>query len=274
MRCAVIGHVEWVEFAHIDQFPQPGDIIEAESSWQEAAGGGAVAAVQLRRLAGEVTLFTALGDDELGQRSRTRLTELGVRVEAVMRRMPQRRAFTLVQRSGERTITVIGPRLEPSLSDPLAWEQLASADAIYFTAGDTGALSAASQAGVLVATPRAGEVLFAADVRLDALVLSSNDQTEQYQQLKLARQPKLVVTTQGEKGGSYVRSDGSCGRYDAVVPQASVVDTYGCGDSFAAGLTYGLGSHQTLTEALRTAARCGSACLTGSGPYEGQLRFV
>jgi ribokinase len=274
MRCAVVGHVEWVEFAHIDRFPQPGDIIEAASSWQEAAGGGAVAAVQLLRLAGEVTLFTALGDDELGHASRRRLQQLGVRVEAVMRDSPQRRALTLVQTSGERTITVIGPRLAPRLSDPLAWERLQACDAIYFTAGDAGALSAASQVGVLVATPRAGEVLLEADVRLDVLVLSSNDKTEQHQMQGLTYTPKLVVTTQGAQGGTYVGSDGSAGRYEAVVPEAPVVDSYGCGDSFAAGLTYGLGSGQALADALSMAARCGSACLTGSGPYEGQLRLV
>jgi len=51
-----------------------------------------------------------------------------------------------------------------------------------------------------------------------------------------------------------------------------VQDAYGCGDSFAGGLTYGLGAGMTLEEALALGARCGAACLTGPGPYEGQLR--
>ena len=49
------------------------------------------------------------------------------------------------------------------------------------------------------------------------------------------------------------------------------VDSYGCGDSFAAGLTYGLGAGMALPDALALAARCGAVCLTGRGPYERQL---
>ena len=49
-------------------------------------------------------------------------------------------------------------------------------------------------------------------------------------------------------------------------------DAYGCGDSFAGGLTYGLGADLPLPAALELGARCGAACLTGRGPYEGQLR--
>ena len=48
-------------------------------------------------------------------------------------------------------------------------------------------------------------------------------------------------------------------------------DAYGCGDSFAAGLTYGLGAGMAVEEALEVAARCGAACLSGRGPYAGQL---
>jgi ribokinase len=51
-----------------------------------------------------------------------------------------------------------------------------------------------------------------------------------------------------------------------------VSDFYGCGDSFAAGLTYGLGAGLPIGEAVELAARCGAACATGRGPYEGQLR--
>ena len=48
-------------------------------------------------------------------------------------------------------------------------------------------------------------------------------------------------------------------------------DAYGCGDSFAAGLTFALGRDRRIDEALELAARCGAACLTGAGPYEALL---
>ena len=41
-----------------------GEVVHATDPFEEPAGGGGVAAVQLARLAGQATLFTALGDDE------------------------------------------------------------------------------------------------------------------------------------------------------------------------------------------------------------------
>jgi len=66
--------------------------------------------------------------------------------------------------------------------------------------------------------------------------------------------------------------DGRSGRFDPAPPPGRIADAYGCGDSFAAGLTYGLAARRSLEDALTLAARCGAACLTGRGPYEAQLR--
>ncbi len=68
-KVAVVGHVEWVTFAHVPHIPTAGEIVHAEDTFEEPAGGGAVAAVQLARLAGEAVLVTALGEDEHGRRS-------------------------------------------------------------------------------------------------------------------------------------------------------------------------------------------------------------
>ena len=155
MRTAVVGHVEFVEFASVERVPAPGEIVTARRDWSEPAGGGAVAAVQLVRLAGECTLYTALGDDEIGERARAGLERLGVRVEAAIREgEPTRRAFTFVDDAGERTITVIGARLQPEREDRLPWDELRDTDAVYFTAGGADALRAAREARVLVATAR------------------------------------------------------------------------------------------------------------------------
>src|SRR5438046_6801074 len=123
MRVAVVGHVEWVEFARVDHVPAPGEIVHALETWQEPAGGGAVAAVQLARLAGECLFLTALGDDELGHRAERELAELGVRVAAAWRPERQRRAFVHLSGDGERTITVIGERLGPRRDDDLPWAE-------------------------------------------------------------------------------------------------------------------------------------------------------
>ena len=160
MKVAVTGHVEWVEFARVDYVPAPGEIVQVEETWEEPAGGGAVAAVQLARLSGAAVLYTVLGDDEQGRRSVERLSELGVEVRASIREQPTRRAVTLVDGAGERTITTFGPRLNPSPADAAHdWQALAEMDGVYFTAGDVAALLAARAARMLVASPRARDAL-------------------------------------------------------------------------------------------------------------------
>jgi ribokinase len=273
-KVAVVGHVEWVRFARVAHIPQSGEIVHAHDPFEEPAGGGAVAAVQLVRLAGESLLMTALGEDEHGRRAVERLGELGIDVHAARRAdSPTRTAVTLVDDKGERTITTFGSRLEALGDDDLPWSALADMDAVYFTAGDLGALRAARAARVLVASPRALHAL-GHGVPLDALVLSASDAIEREESARAQADAQLVVYTEGERGGSYRERQGSAGRWAAAIPPRPAVDSYGCGDSFAAGLTYGLGAGLTLPDALQLAARCGAVCLTGRGPFAQQVRLV
>ena len=119
MRAAAVGHVEWIEFARVERVPVAGEIVHASETWGEPGGGGAVTAVQLAKLAGGATFYTALGDDEIGHRVYAELTALGLRVEVAWRDEPQRHGFVFIDSEGERTITVIGDRLGPNGSDPL-----------------------------------------------------------------------------------------------------------------------------------------------------------
>jgi ribokinase len=266
-----VGHVEWIEFARVERVPTPGEIVHAKETWQEPGGGGAVAAVQLLKLAGQATLYTAFGDDEVGHRARDSLVAMGVRVEAAFRPEPQRRGFVYVDADGERTITVIGSRLGPHPDAPLDWPALGSTDAVYTTAGHPQAIRAARAARVLVGTARDLPTLREAAVELDALVASGSDPGERFEAGGLDPPPRLVVRTASAAGGRWEASDGSSGSWEPTPPPGPVRDSYGAGDSFAAGLTYGLGTGMGVDEALRLGARCGAACLTGNGPYEGQL---
>jgi len=272
MRAAVVGHVEWIEFGRVGHVPVPGEIVHVTETWEEPAGGGAVAAVQLCKLAGEATLYTALGDDEVGHRCKEALEELGLRVEAVFRPEPQRRGFVHVDWTGERTITVIGDRLGPRADDPLPWGEMRDIDAVYFTAGDSGTARAARKAATLVATARGLETLAEAGIQLDALVGSSRDPGERYSPGDLDPAPKHVIRTAGAGGGEWEIPGGESGRWEGTPVPGPISDAYGCGDSFAAGLTYGLGKGLNVQEAAELGARCGAACSTGRGPFEGQLR--
>src|SRR5712691_171134 len=268
MRLAVVGHVEWVEFARVERVPAAGEIVHALETWEEGAGGGAVAAVQLAKLAGSATLFTSLGSDEIGRRSRAQLARQGVTISAMVDPSPQRRAFCFVDETGERTIIVLGEKLRPSGTDSrLPWHELARMDAVYFVSGDPEALRLARAARVLVGTARELPTLRSGRVELDALVGSGEDEGELYRPGEVDPPPRLVVTTSGPLGG-WAQPGGPF--RPAPVP-GPVVDAYGCGDAFAAGLTFALARGDSSDDAIMLAARCGAAVLTGRGPYPGQL---
>jgi ribokinase len=275
-KVAVVGHVEWVQFGHVEHLPRAGEVAHATDAFEEPAGGGAVAAVALARLAGACTLHTVLGADEEGRRSLERLAELGVEVRegeaAGLERgeaPPTRRAVTLIDDGGERTITTFGVRLDPAGEDggPRLWQGLSGLDATYFTAGDLAALRRAREASrMLVASPRARHAL-GQGVPIDALVLSADDEIELAAAEPALAEAELVIYTEGADGGRWHRRDGEEGRWRAAPLPGPLVDSYGAGDTFAAGVTYGLGAGMSLDETLALASEASARCLAGAGPY-------
>ena len=192
MKIAVVGHIEWVEFVEVDHVPAPGQIAHGTDSWSEPAGGGAVAAAQILKLAGACDFFTALGDDDLGRRSVERLTELGLDLH-VQWFGQTRRALVHVDRDRERTITTVGAKLLPAGPLPLD-----GYDGVFFVAGDVAALHSARAARFLAATPRELPTLREGAVRLDLLVGSGTDPGEHYDG---SLDVGVFVATEGARGG-------------------------------------------------------------------------
>jgi ribokinase len=262
VKVAVVGHIEWVRFARVDRMPGAGEIAHSFEDWAQAGGGGAVAALQLARLAGEATLLTAVGDDELGRAAVAELEGRSVRVHAAVERLPTRWALTHVDEHGERTITTVGPLLRPKGNDDrLPWHELAGMDAVVFVSGDSDALLRARRARVLSATARELDVLRRGAVVLDALVGSADDAAERFTHGDLDPAPGLVVTTSGGLGG-WMQPGGP---FNAAAPPGPIEDSYGAGDCFLAGLTFALASGREGADAVEFAARCGAAALTGRG---------
>jgi len=75
--------------------------------------------------------------------------------------------------------------------------------------------------------------------------------------------PQTIIRTEGAAGG--VSHPG--GRYDPSPLPGPLVESYGCGDSFAAGVVTGLAARWPLAEAIALGAQCGAACATRFGPY-------
>jgi ribokinase len=262
-RVAVVGHVEWVDFLAVERMPRQGEVLHANGAFTRAAGGGGVAASVLAEMGAEVEFFTALGRDPHGEAAAAQLAERGVRLHVAWRQEPTRRALTLLEGHGERTIVTVGERLQPEGSDELDWERLRGADGVYFTAGDTGALLLAREARVVVASPRARSALEGDTRSIEALVFSARDHDERAWADRIASRCGLLVATDGANGGRWWGE--SSGTWDAAPLPGEPRDSYGCGDSFAAGFTLGLASGASAAGAAALGARCGARCLTRAG---------
>jgi ribokinase len=262
-RVAVVGHVEWVDFVSVPRLPVHGKILSADSAFARAGGGGGVAASVLAELGAEVDFYCALGRDANGEAAVAQFEGRGVRVHVAWRDEPTRRALTFLEPGGERTIVTLGQRLQPSGSDDLDWERLREAGSVYFTAGDDGALKNTHASPFVVASPRARTVLEAEGAHVYALVFSEGDEDESTWAHRAASHAQLLVATDGAHGGHWWGE--SEGRWSAAPLPGPPRDTYGCGDSFAAAFTLGLGRGGSIADAAKLGAEAGALALTRVG---------
>ena len=265
LNLAVVGHVEWMKFLAVDHLPKGGLISHSIQQMDQPAGGGALAAVEMMNLIKKpVHFFTALGKDESGEKSYEKLKNLGLNLSVAWRDEPTREGISFVDSQGERAITVIGKRLQPTAKDPLPWEDLQNFDGVFITAGDSEVITLCRKSNLLVATPRVGiQYLQESNVQIDLLVGSGLDPGEKYNPDQFSLKPKLRIATQGADGGIIWPG----GKYEAVKLSSQIIDTYGCGDKFAAGVTTGLAAKWSIEEAISLGAHCGALCATYFGPY-------
>ena len=264
LRFAVIGHNEWINFLDVDKLPKPGIISHAKRNMEMPAGGGSVIAKTLLELTkGEVHFFTSLGNDYYGKQSHKILQNMGLNLHVAWRNKPTRKGFSLVDAKGERSITIIGERLEPRFKDNLKWDILSKMDGIFITAGDQKLFTIARKSKILCATPRVGiNIINNSKIIIDALIGSNIDPGENYKLSDLILKPKYIIKTEGEKGG--IISPG--GRFSAHQSHKKI-DSYGCGDSFAAGIIYGLASGWSIEKVLTLGKVLGRNCVEHFGPY-------
>tara|TARA_Y100001968_G_scaffold284323_1_gene283605 strand:+ start:474 stop:1316 length:843 start_codon:yes stop_codon:yes gene_type:complete len=266
LKLAVIGHIEWVTFLRVDQLPLAGRISHAKDCFEEAAGGAAVAAVQMARLINApVDLITSLGKDIYGEKCYERLTKLGLNLKVAWRDKPTRKGISLTSSDGERAITVIGERLQPIASDDLPWHDMKDYDGIFVTATDEKGIRLAREARFLSATPRTGvNTLKISKVKINALIGSNLDPGEKINYQDLVPKPNIYIATEGKSGGTVYPEKY---KYKSIKPSSKEIDSYGCGDCFAGAVTTALSAKLNLDQAIKIGAYCGAECSTHYGPY-------
>jgi len=266
LKFSVIGHIEWMNFLEVDQLPKAGLISHSKRHQEYPAGGGSVIAKRLQELSNiEVHFFTALGHDFYGNQCLNILENMGIKLHVAWRDKPTRKGFSIIDNEGERSITIMGDRLAPTYKDNLDWNILNEMDGIFITAGDKEIFKQSRRAKILCTTPRVGiDIINESGIFLDGLIGSNLDPGEKYSLEELRLKPKFVIKTEGEKGGIIFPG----GRYNAFENIKNKVDSYGCGDSFAAGILYGLSSNWNIEESLNLAKIMGRNCSEHFGPYK------
>jgi len=265
LNFSVVGHIEWINFLKVDQLPKKGVISHSEKSIELPAGGGSVIAKTLCELTqNQIHFFTALGNDDYGDRCFKILSSMGIKLHVAWHDKPTRRGFSMIDSQGERAITVIGERLAPNYKDNLDWSILKKMDGIFITASDSAIFKMARSAPILCTTPRVGiDTINKSNVLLDGLIGSNLDPGERFSLPELSVKPKYIIKTEGEKGGIIFPG----GRYKALKNKKLKVDSYGCGDSFAAAILYGMASKWNIEKSLNLAKVVGRNTSEIFGPY-------
>ena len=105
---------------------------------------------------------------------------------------------------------------------------------------------------MLVATTRAADALLAGDVEPDVLVASGRDEKERAGLEALPAPRRATVLPTARAAARWHGADGASGHAGPPPSRPGPpVDAYGCGDSFAAGLTYGLAAGMELPARAR-----------------------
>jgi len=155
-------------------------------------------------------------------------------------------------------ITVLGDKLLPAGPLPLD-----GYDLVFFVAGEPAALGSARRARFVAATVRELPTLRESGGR--ARPARRERERPKASATTAHCAYRHLAVTDGANGGTLD------GVPFATAPAGPIVDTYGAGDSFAAGLAFALARGDVAHVAAELAARAGAAVTVGAGPYEAQL---
>lgn len=286
MKIAVVGSYGAGLTMRVPKAPAAGETVSRGQFDSGAGGKGSNQAIGAARLGAEVSLLTAVGDDEFGRSARELWQREGVgSAHVVTAGAPTMVGFILVEPSGENRIAIAPGALDELDASAVASfrAEIASADILVVsmeipeeavvaalrTGRETGTRTLLNPAP---ARPLPDECWDLIDVltpnQTEAPVLLGLDDGHGRGDEELAhtlheRTAGTVVITRGSEGALVAQSSG----VTAVPPHPArtVVDTTGAGDSFTAALAVALAEGQPVDRAAEFAALAGSHTVSIAG---------
>lgn len=265
-RVLVNGPASWNTLVRVAALPDAHPQTIFASGHRDALGGtSAGKALSLARLGIDVTLRTALGDDDAGSRIRAALAEPGLALVADALPGASERHLNLMADDGGRLSVYLDLPPEPGPAPASVHDALAGADAVV--------LDLAGHSRELLPLARAAGVPLWCDVHdddgrapfqrefaeaADVLVVSGDrlDDVDGYLARHVAAGARWAVCTRGRDGAVALGRDEGWWTVSAVPVDA--VDSNGAGDGFTAGLLAATLRGLPLPDALRHASVAGA----------------
>ena len=262
-RVAIVGSYGVGLTVELDRVPDAGETVIGRTFRRDHGGKGSNQAVGCARLGAHVDFLTAVGDDEFGQAAATLWADEGVVAHAVIASAATMSAPILVEPQGvNRIIVVPGALAELSRAhvDEFAGK-IAAADVCLVQLEipvDTAlyALEVARHAGVRT-------ILNPAPAPADPIAPEVDYLTPNETEAASVRDANgILVLTLGERGAQIG---------DTHVPAfpATVVDTTGAGDAFAAAFAVALAEGLSDLEAVRWGCAAGAHMVEHPGVVPG-----
>ncbi|MCP3766198.1 MULTISPECIES: ribokinase [Streptomyces] len=286
VKVAVVGSYGAGLTMRLPRSPAAGETVSGGEFSPGPGGKGSNQAIGAARLGAQVSLLTAVGDDDFGRAARALWREEGVAADHVLTAgAPTMVGFILVEPSGENRISIAPGALDEL--DAAAVEsfhaEIAAADILVVSmeipeAAVAAALRAGRRAGTTTllnpapARPLPDDLWPLIDVitpnQTEAPVLLGLQEEHGLDDEELTRRlcaltGGAAVLTRGGEGALVARA-GVTTRIPPH-PADSVVDTTGAGDSFTAALAVTLAEGRPLTEAARIAGVAGAHTVTIAG---------
>jgi ribokinase len=263
-RVAVVGSYGVGLTFGAERVPERGETVVGHLFRTDDGGKGSNQAIGAARLGAEVSLLTAVGEDDFGERALALWTAEGVDAAAVVRTpLPTMTAAILVERGGENRIVIVPgalTELAPAHVDAFA-PRIAAADVLLVqleipVATALHALEVARAAGVrsvLDPAPAPPQPIAPA---VDYLTPNETEAPA------VAGAAGTLVVTLGERGARI--GDELCPAFPA-----EVVDTTGAGDAFAAAFAVALAEGASDHDALRWGCAAGAHMVEHEGVVPG-----
>lgn len=266
MKLAVIGSINMDQVVTTERIPGKGETLPGHSLKYIPGGKGANQAVAMARLGAEVTMFGCVGEDDNGRQLLSSLSAEGVDISHVKKTdsAPTGLAIITVSENDNVIIVVSGANalvdreyidsISEQLSDfdMIVMQHEIPLDSVHYAAelcfekGIPVVLNPAPAAEVpdqildkiTYLTPNEHEA---------GLIFGKDSQLED----ELRRYSEKLIVTQGEKGVSVCKKDGTL----LTVPagKAEVVDTTGAGDTLNGAFAVRMAAGDSIEDALRYA---------------------